>query len=212
MPFSDVTEMEEDNSTVLSNENECEPLAIIPLAADVLTCEIMIDGEGEEIASNASSALYDTAELQFEVDIADYNKRALTDIPGEMLERIVTDYPVPEAGYNFGGVCIGNSTATKKPMFRYFKKDLLNKEKFGSWLIWSKKEKGAYCKFCAIFQKKQKRVGRTESNNKWQLVDRPLSDYKDLNQDLLRHQRAAYHTESVAATEAWLRYIELFFL
>jgi len=176
-------------------------------------CDIMVD-DNDGISQPATTTLSTTTETtlnfdsQFEVDIADWNKKPVKEIPGDVVELVIRNYPVPEKGYKFRSVCMGNSTKTGKPIHRHFNKDLLNTDEknFGSWLVWSKKKEGLYCKYCALFEK-EANAKRDREKTEWQLIDRPFVDYKKINDVLKNHAVASYHTDFVAAADQWLRQV-----
>ena len=86
---------------------------------------------------------------------------------------------------------------SQKKLYRYFRKEYLRKYK---WLIYSKKQDGAFCKYCATFQSLAAR-----GLDKAQLVIGPLSDYRDPTGALRRHENSSYHTDAFSSANDWLR-------
>jgi hypothetical protein len=166
-------------------------------------CNLMSDEDDYDELSPKNAT--DVSLNNSEIDIADWHEMAVNEIPGDVVEMIIENYPVPGPGYKFEASCMGNSSKTKKQRFRYFNRELLSKEKHGRWLIYSKKRKGLFCKFCAIFEKLRKKERKPAQTDGWRLIDRPLASFNKINEVLKRHADAGYHTDSVSAADQWLR-------
>jgi len=93
---------------------------------------------------------------------------------GDIVERIIGDYPLPERGYKYRVQCRGKSNKTGKPLTRQFNPEVLRrtgKNGFGSWFVWSKKADGLFCKYCALFRKNARICANIENEDQAALVN-----------------------------------------
>ena len=134
----------------------------------------------------------------YELDIADWTGRPLDLIPDDIIEKILTKYPVPDASYVFPPQCIYNHGKKEN---RKFPKEELTKV---PWLIWSKKFEGPMCKYCPLFKPNDpKKYNQTSGG--WNFVDRPFLKYKKVREAVSTHGAVQYHLEAVDAARSWLK-------
>ena len=63
------------------------------------------------------------------------------------------------------------------------------------WLVYSGKQGGVYCKYCAFFSKKE--VGHTSSQQVGALCSEPYRSWKKALEKFALHEKAEYHQKSV---------------
>lgn len=107
-------------------------------------------------------------------------------------EDILKNLWVPDKHFDFPGTKFGDR-------MRKFNHSWL--ETF-TWLVYSKSEDGAYCKYCFLFSPKQ--VGNVSSQNVGQLVIHPYRNWKKAVEHFQHHQNLQYHRTAVIKADNFL--------
>lgn len=118
-------------------------------------------------------------------DICTYKRNSLLNCTDADKEDILKNLWVPDKHFNFPGTIFGNK-------MRKFNHSWL--ETF-TWLVYSKTEDGAYCKYCFLFSPKQ--VGNVSSQNVGRLVIHPFKNWKKAVENFQHHQNLQYHRTAV---------------
>lgn len=95
--------------------------------------------------------------------------------------KILQGLSAPQKKFEFPSTTFGNKS-------RKFQYDWLENYK---WLIYSKSEDGAYCKYCFIFS--QKEVGHNSGQITGHLVSDPYRNWKKALESFQKHQTTQYH-------------------
>ncbi|KAG5897767.1 hypothetical protein JTB14_019986 [Gonioctena quinquepunctata] len=126
-----------------------------------------------------------TCSVADQFDISFFRNKHLND--GDKIQ-ILQKLSAPQRKIEFPSTFFGNK-------YKKFQYAWLENYK---WLIYSKSENGAYCKFCFVFD--QKEVGHTSAQITGHLVTDPYRNWKKALENFQKHQTTQYHrTASIKA-------------
>ncbi|CAH1102960.1 unnamed protein product [Psylliodes chrysocephalus] len=133
----------------------------------------------------SSTAIRTPSETQQNFPVNDVSNILTNKLTEEQYISIMNEIWTPPLNFNFPAKKEGKFT-------RKFNRAYLEQYK---WLVYSLKEDGVYCKFCAFFCKIE--VGHTSSQQVGMLCTEPYRKWKKCAEKLRLHEKTEYHKRSV---------------